>query len=57
MPDITMCTSNKCELRKDCYRHEATPSLMQSYFVLPDDDVSENKDCEYFLSLAPKQEV
>jgi len=25
MPDISMCTNKKCELRKKCYRYTAIP--------------------------------
>ena len=30
MPDITLCSNEKCPRRRDCYRHEARPSPMQS---------------------------
>lgn len=31
MTDITMCSSENCPIRKDCYRHEAKPDRLQSY--------------------------
>lgn len=31
MPDITMCQNHDCPHAKSCYRHEATPSMRQSY--------------------------
>lgn len=31
MPDIEMCQNKTCPIRQTCYRHEATPSLRQSY--------------------------
>ena len=33
MPDITMCMNDNCPVRKDCYRHTATPSEWQSWSV------------------------
>lgn len=41
MPDISMCPSITCHLRKSCYRNEASgtrPGLMQSYFVTMEPD-------------------
>ena len=34
MPDITMCTSQTCERRGQCYRATAKPDKMQSYGLL-----------------------
>ena len=31
MPDITMCKSEKCKKRKQCYRAMAKPDQLQSY--------------------------
>lgn len=31
MPDITMCSTDDCPRRKECYRHEAKPDSWQSY--------------------------
>jgi len=31
MPDISMCTNKKCELRKKCYRYTAIPESYQCY--------------------------
>ena len=33
MPDITMCSGERCPLKQICYRHTAKPSNYQSYFV------------------------
>ncbi len=33
MPDITMCSGEKCPLKQICYRYTAKPSEPQSYFV------------------------
>ncbi len=45
-PDITMCNNEECPLKDTCYRHEAEPNEMQSFFV----DVKPNKkgECEYY---------
>ena len=31
MPDITMCTSENCPYRDECYRVRAKPSIFQSW--------------------------
>lgn len=31
--DGTMCKGDGCPVKSSCYRHEATPSDVQSYFV------------------------
>ena len=33
MPDITMCSGERCPLKQICYRHTAKPSERQSYFA------------------------
>ena len=35
MPDITMCSGEKCPLKQICYRYTAKPSDYQSYFAKP----------------------
>jgi hypothetical protein len=45
MPDITMCTGERCPLKQICYRHTATPSRYQSYFAKPP---VLGGTCEYF---------
>lgn len=36
MPDITMCSGEKCNLKETCYRFLATPTEhKQSYFSVP----------------------
>ena len=53
MPDITMCTGERCPLKQICYRHTAKPSeFRQSYFMKP--PISEGK-CEYFWKTEPKR--
>jgi hypothetical protein len=46
MPDITMCTGERCPLKQICYRHTAKPSERQSYFGQPP---VLGGTCEYFL--------
>jgi hypothetical protein len=45
MPDISMCSNNKCEKNKKCYRYMAIPSSWQSYANF------DEKDCEYFMPI------
>lgn len=33
MPDITMCKGDSCPLKKKCFRNQAIPGKMQSYFM------------------------
>lgn len=50
MPDVTLCKSKKCPLRKKCYRATAKADKYQSYFV--DEDLfkidGKHVICEYF---------
>jgi hypothetical protein len=47
MPDITLCSNDTCERRKECNRFTSKPdSHWQSYIRF------EEKDCEYFITNA-----
>lgn len=49
MPDITLCTDNKCPMRNECYCFRAKPSKWgQSYFA--ESPLKDGK-CEYFFPL------
>lgn len=53
MPDITMCSGRfekgpACPKRRQCYRHEATPSKNQSWFALLPITAG-TADCAYFI--------
>ena len=52
MPDITMCTGERCPLKQICYRHTATPSSYQSYFA---QSPVLGGTCEYFWRAEPKK--
>jgi hypothetical protein len=56
MPDISMCPGNDCPLKEECYRHKATPSEYQSYFVEAPYD-SFNKDCDFFWRIEKKNKT
>lgn len=49
MPDITMCASDTCHRRTECYRHEASGTEpnphRQAYFISSEID---KDNCEYF---------
>ena len=45
MPDLTMCDTNKCEIRESCYRFMAPPSMYQSWSHWE----SKNGKCEGFV--------
>jgi len=51
MPDITMCSGNKCELSSLCYRYKAEPSKRQSYFIKPPNN---GLECDYFWEIETK---
>ena len=55
MPDITMCPSLDCPLRKSCYRNEASGTVAneyrQSFFVEPPAVVRDETNvprCDYY---------
>lgn len=44
MADISMCSGDGCDKRKQCYRHTATPNpFLQAYFIAPPPS-----PCEFF---------
>jgi hypothetical protein len=48
MPDISMCSGEKCPLKENCYRFLATPNeFRQSYFMNPPYN-DETKECNHF---------
>ena len=50
MSDITMCMSDDCTRRHECYRHEAKPSeYRQSYSHF----YEEGKHCRMFVRYLP----
>lgn len=52
MPDISMCNGLNCPLRETCYRHIATPSYRQSYFMTA--PIKEDKTCDYYWKAEEK---
>ena len=47
MPDISMCRSNTCSLKDNCYRFTATPSLFrQAYADFKYNE--ETKNCNHY---------
>lgn len=52
MPDISMCTNNKCILKKKCYRYIAIPNIMQSYSSFNPNDKGE---CDGFIYAVKKK--
>lgn len=57
MPDISMCFSDTCSLRANCYRNPASGTkpceYRQSYFNGLD---TEGEDCKYYWPLRNTQE-
>jgi hypothetical protein len=58
MPDISMCASDTCHRRTECYRHAASGTepnpYRQSYFIST--QINEDK-CEYFSPQHTKKYV
>ena len=52
MPDITMCSGEKCPMKQICYRHTAKPSNYQSYFMKPP---VLGDTCKYFWRVEPNE--
>ena len=49
MADITKCVGKDCPLKDTCYRHTATESCHQSYFMCtPGELVDGGFKCEYY---------
>lgn len=52
MPDITMCTGDKCNLKDTCYRFTAIPNeYRQAYFITPP---VKNNECNKYLEYCNK---
>ena len=46
MPDISMCSNDKCKVRKQCYRYMTKPDHYQTYATFGRKD---NKKCKDFI--------
>lgn len=46
MPDITMCKGKDCWQKYSCYRFNAKPDSMQSYFL--NAPVDKDGNCKYY---------
>ena len=51
MPDISMCSNSKCELKENCYRFIAKPNPYRQAYA----EFSGGKDCMYFWKVDKKQ--
>ena len=52
MADITLCLSETCPQRRQCFRHEAPPKRFgQSYHAFTQ---SKGDECEWFVPLKEK---
>lgn len=55
MPDISMCTGEKCKQRNVCFRYKAKANPdWQSYFVKP--PLINDEECEFFILWENKNE-
>lgn len=54
--DITMCSGEKCPMKKNCKRYVGKKSLIyQSYFMVPPFVSDEEIHCDYYLPTIEKQ--
>lgn len=56
MADITMCNNPNCSLKRICFRHRATPSEYQAFFII-DKVVNSEEDCNSFWSVVDDEEL
>lgn len=47
MPDISMCTSENCQMKDSCYRVQAKPSTYQSWSNFEYSCNEESGFCDY----------
>jgi hypothetical protein len=52
MPDISICSSEECPLKKKCYRSQAKPSeYWQAYSDFSEALNEDKTECEYFMEI------
>lgn len=54
MTDISMCNNPNCNIKDFCFRHLATPSKYQTYFIV-DKCVDNSDDCDEFWECTSKE--
>jgi len=47
MPDFAMCTGDGCPLKDKCFRYQANPEQLQSYFLTPP---HKNGTCDFIIN-------
>lgn len=53
MADITMCINNNCPLANTCYRVQAKPSPLQSYF----NPLEASHECLFYIPIIDLNKV
>lgn len=56
MSDISMCDNPNCAIKEFCFRHLATPSNYQAYFII-DKVVDNSDDCDEFWECTSKEQL
>jgi hypothetical protein len=49
VPDLTLCTGEKCPIKLECYRYRAKPRAKQDYVLFHYNLVAEK--CYYFMEI------
>jgi hypothetical protein len=59
--DITKCNDEECELKHQCFRHEAIPDEYQSYFIgsprIKKKNPNEKDKCLYFWKIKNDDQI
>ena len=56
MADIAMCNNPNCRICESCFRHKATPSEYQTYFIVYKTVESET-DCNEYWKIQDDKEL
>lgn len=56
MADIAMCNNPNCKICEDCFRHKATPSEYQCYFMV-NKPVENMNDCKEYWPFDNEDEL
>lgn len=56
MADIAMCNNPNCRICESCFRHKATPSEYQCYFMVTK-PVENEADCDEYWKILDDKEL
>ena len=56
MADIAMCNNPNCRICESCFRHKATPSEYQCYFMVTK-SIETEADCDEYWAIKDDKEL